>query len=234
MSDNNQNIDVLILCGGQGTRFRKVRDDIPKSLAPIHGRPFLDHLLDDLVFQGFRRVILATGYLSKQIETHVKHRREVECIISRELHPLGTGGAIKFAEPHFSSNSLLVLNGDSRIQFSFQKLLTLHQQKNADLTLLLSAATKGTEYGNVEIGPDQQVLAFHEKPRAVVSSLVNAGVYCLNVRLLAQTNCKQFYSLETDWIPLWIQTCSTFGLVINEPIYDIGTLTNYYNYPQTK
>jgi D-glycero-alpha-D-manno-heptose 1-phosphate guanylyltransferase len=65
-------IDVLILCDGLGTRFREVREDNPKALAPIQGTPFIDLLLDDLIAQGFLRIILATGYLGNQIEHHVK------------------------------------------------------------------------------------------------------------------------------------------------------------------
>jgi len=64
--------DVLILCGGLGTRFRQVQDDIPKALAPIQGTPFIDLLLKDLVDQGFRRIILATGHLSSQLEQYVQ------------------------------------------------------------------------------------------------------------------------------------------------------------------
>ena len=66
--------DVFILCGGQGTRFRAVREDIPKALAPINGVPFLDLLLDNLISQRCQRIILGTGYLSGQIEAHVQQR----------------------------------------------------------------------------------------------------------------------------------------------------------------
>ena len=76
--------DVFILCGGQGTRFREVREDIPKALAPINQVPFLDLLVDDLVNQGCRRIILGTGYLSDQIEFHIKHRKDADYLISFE------------------------------------------------------------------------------------------------------------------------------------------------------
>ena len=49
--------DVLILCGGLGTRFREVRYDIPKALAPINGTPFIDFILEDLIVQGFQRIV---------------------------------------------------------------------------------------------------------------------------------------------------------------------------------
>ena len=85
------NTDALILCGGLGTRFRVVMEDIPKALAPVQGTPFIDLLLDDLIAQGFLRIILATGYLGNQIEHHVKQRKDAEYIISNESKPLGTG-----------------------------------------------------------------------------------------------------------------------------------------------
>ena len=105
------NTDLIILCGGLGTRFREVREDIPKALAPIQGVPFIDLLLDDLIDQGFRRVILATGHLGDQLKKYVKRRTDAEYIISCEPIPLGTGGAIKFAEKHFRSKQILILNG---------------------------------------------------------------------------------------------------------------------------
>ena len=73
--------DVFILCGGKGTRFRAVREDIPKALAPINGVPFLDLLLNNLVGQGCQRIILGTGYLSEQIESHIQHRFDAEYLV---------------------------------------------------------------------------------------------------------------------------------------------------------
>ena len=122
--------DVLILCGGLGTRFREVRKDIPKALAPIQGTSFIDLLLNDLVDQGFRRIILATGHISSQIEQYVKRRRDAEYIISSEPKPLGTGGAIKLAEQHIRSDLILILNGDSRILLDYNEIINLQEFKS--------------------------------------------------------------------------------------------------------
>src|SRR5262249_45979954 len=59
--------EVLVLCGGEGTRLRPVVGDRPKGLADIAGRAFLDILVDELLAQGFRRVVLCTGYGAEQI-----------------------------------------------------------------------------------------------------------------------------------------------------------------------
>ena len=167
--------DVFILCGGQGTRFREVREDIPKVLAPINDVPFLDLLLNDLVDQGCRRIILGTGYLSDQIESHIKKRSDADYIISVEKLSLGTGGAIRHAMPLFQSDQVLVLNGDSYIAFSVNKLLHFHKSRQAEATILLSSGTKGIDYGNVELGEDHRILSFYEKPKHSEGQLVNGS-----------------------------------------------------------
>ena len=98
--------------------------------------------------------------------------------------PLGTGCAIRHALPLFKSEQVLVLNGDSYIAFSVQSLLDLHQARQADATVLLSSATQGKDYGNVELAEDQKILSFYEKPENLSTQLINAGVYCLNKELI--------------------------------------------------
>ena len=75
---NLKDIDVLILCGGKGSRFRSEMEDFPKGLAPIGGKPILEILTDDLVFQGFRRIILGVGHFRKHIINHYKGRNDAE------------------------------------------------------------------------------------------------------------------------------------------------------------
>jgi NDP-sugar pyrophosphorylase family protein len=222
--------DVLILCGGQGTRFRAIREDIPKALAPIRGNPFIDLLLDDLVSQGFRRLILATGFMSNQIEHHVKLRNDAEYIISCEPQPLGTGGAIKYAEPHFRSDPVLVMNGDSRIECIFSDLLSFHLTKQAEMTMLLSKVTRGIDYGNVELNNDDRIVKFLQKPVAGKNSLVNAGVYLINIGLLESQWKNHNYSLEKDWLPIWVNSNNVFGYTSEVDFYDIGTPERYNSF----
>ena len=218
--------DVFILCGGQGTRFRAVREDIPKALAPINGVPFLDLLLNNLIAQGCQRIILGTGYLSEQIEFHVKHRSDAEYLISREEMPLGTGGSIRHALPFCRSEQVLVLNGDSYIAFSVKSLLDFHQTRQADVTVLLSSTTNGKDYGNVELEDNQQITSFQEKPKNLNTQLINAGVYCLQKELI-QNQLEGLASLEKDWFPQWILNGRVFGMVIPDPFYDIGTIERF-------
>src|SRR5262245_3230273 len=95
------NIRAFVLCGGLGTRLRSVINDRPKSMALVAGVPFLEIILRQLRAAGIREVILGTGYRAEQIEEHFRDALQLGLSIrySREEEPLGTGGAVKLAEP---------------------------------------------------------------------------------------------------------------------------------------
>ena len=113
MSDIS-NIEAAILAGGLGTRLRSVVPDRPKVLAEIGGRPFIEILLDQVAAAGIRTAVLCTGYLGDQIEARLGTRRGPLALrYSREVEPLGTGGALRLALPMLASDTVLVLNGDS-------------------------------------------------------------------------------------------------------------------------
>ena len=214
--------DVFILCGGKGTRFREVREDIPKALVPINDIPFLDLLINDLVDQGCRRIILGTGYLSDQIESHIKKRNDANYLISFENLTLGTGGAIRHALKLFQSDQVLVLNGDSYIAFSVNSLMQFHISRHAETTILLSSGTRGADYGNVVLDDDNCILSFQEKPQLSEGKLINAGVYCLQHELIRQQS-EGKASIERDWFPKWVFSNRVLGMVLPKPFYDIGT-----------
>src|SRR5690349_21298843 len=106
-------IDAAILCGGKGTRLQPVISDLPKGLAPVRGRALLDILVEDLVAQGLRRIILCVGHMKEQIISHFSGRRDADFLFSEETAPLGTGGAVKNAAEFIRSDPFLVMNGDS-------------------------------------------------------------------------------------------------------------------------
>jgi len=224
------NTDALILCGGLGTRFSVVREDIPKAMAPVQGTPFIDLLLDDLIAKGFRRIILATGHLGDLLNQHVSQRTGAEYVVSCEPKPLGTGGAIKFAETHFQSDTVLVMNGDSKIECNLSDFLISHMKNQADMTVLVSKVVGGTEYGSVEINNNDRIVNFTEKPVAIKPSIVNAGVYLINKGLLKSLRKNHNYSLEEDCLPTWIHSKNIFGYITEAIFQDIGTPERYNSF----
>jgi len=118
--------DALIVCGGLGTRLQAVVSDRPKGLATISGRPFLDILVEELLQQGFDRLIFCTGHGSDQVAAHYSGRSGEQFVFSAEDHPLGTGGAVRNALPHVRSDPFAVVNGDSFCRVAYADLFAFH------------------------------------------------------------------------------------------------------------
>lgn len=119
------NITAAVLCGGQGTRLRPVIGDLPKCLAPVAGKPFLEYILEHLKEQGIVKVVLCVGYGAEQVEDRFGGGEYEGLYIrySREIEPLGSGGALRHALPLLDSDPVLVLNGDTFCKFNLEDIL---------------------------------------------------------------------------------------------------------------
>jgi len=195
-------LDAYVLCGGSGTRLRPAVADLPKPLAPIEGRPFLDVLLGWLRQQGVGRFVLCAGFRAEAIEASLPWlRTHGEVALSTEDEPLGTGGALRNALAHGSSDPMLALNGDSICPLDVGAMLTSHLESGAFLTLAVARAPTLTDFGSVEIAADGRVSAFAEKCPDSRGGLANAGVYLLDREHFAATAPAGRFSLETDLFP---------------------------------
>lgn len=216
---------AIILCGGQGTRFRAVSDKIPKILASVGGKRLIDVMFDNLVRQDFVRVVLATGHLSDVVEAYVNEREDIDISISYEERPLGTGGAVKKASRLIDDENVLVLNGDTVIEFDVKKMLEFHYQHSADFTMCLTSKNPDGEYGRVRLNPDKTIAELRsESPNPY--QYTNAGVYIIKRKLLSQAQIDRS-SLEDEDLPSWINKKRLVGYVIHEPLFDIGTPERY-------
>jgi len=128
-------ITAVILAGGLGTRLQPVVPDKPKVLVEVLGRPFLVYLLDQLVSLGLHKVVLCTGYKGDKVqECFGGAYRSLRLLYSREDEPLGTGGALRLALPCFSSDTILVMNGDSYIDADLGTYLDWFFQKDREVS----------------------------------------------------------------------------------------------------
>jgi NDP-sugar pyrophosphorylase family protein len=217
-------LDVLILCGGMGTRLKQVLKDNPKPMVQIHGRPFLDILVQHVSSFGFRRFILCTGFKSEVIEQYFQNKNDDNTyIISNEPEALGTGGGIKYAESLISNSPFLVLNGDSICRANLKEFVNFHKSNNASVSLTLTKKDDMEEYGTVTINDNNDVTAFMEKLNQVSGpGLVNAGIYLFEKKILTTFEALQKISLEHEVLPSLIGQ-GMVGFVTDQHLYDIGT-----------
>ncbi len=176
-------MQAVILAGGFGKRLAPLTSEVPKPLLPVGGRPILVRQIEWLRGFGIRDVVLAVGYLKHKIfETLGDGRRlGVRIFYSVEEEPLGTGGAIKNAEPFITDDVFVVLNGDVLTNLSLDKLV----EALGDADGAIALVPLRSPYGVVEFDAGGYVTHFREKP-LLEGFYINAGVYALRRRVLSE------------------------------------------------
>jgi NDP-sugar pyrophosphorylase family protein len=224
---DTKHIDVVILCGGMGTRLKTVVDDKPKPMAEIDNRPFIDILIGYVATFGFQRFILCAGYKAESIEQYYKSKKYgIEILIAKEQEPLGTGGAVKNARPLIGSNPFLVLNGDSFFGMDLHRFVEFHLRKKALLSIALINANNAKSYGSIKIDKLDRVVEFCEKKENSRESMINAGIYLFNHEVLYLMPDDRKFSLEYDFFPKNVNR-EMFGYLTKGLFIDIGTPQRY-------
>jgi TPP-dependent pyruvate/acetoin dehydrogenase alpha subunit/molybdopterin-guanine dinucleotide biosynthesis protein A len=225
-------LDAFVLCGGFGGRLRSTLGDVPKALAPIAGRPFLDLLLEQLARQGLRSFVLCAGHGSDAVlEAASGLGRWGRVAISVEPRPLGTGGALLYALPHARANPILVVNGDSLALVDLAAMLAFHRKRAARVTLALSRHRGPLDGGRAVLDPaNRALIAFDDSRRSAGESLANAGVYMIDAQALREVAPPEGSSLERDVVARFAGA-GAFGFVGVERFLDIGTPERYREAP---
>jgi D-glycero-alpha-D-manno-heptose 1-phosphate guanylyltransferase len=189
--------EAIILAGGLGTRLRAVVGDLPKPMAPVCGRPFIAYLLDVLAVGGMQHAVLATGYMAERLEQALGDDwRGMRLSYSREELPLGTGGAVRRAVRLTAGGPLIVLNGDSYLEFDPIDFIRTMAHRDTELGVALVSVPDVGRYGAVAVAGGR-VVAFGEKT-GHGPGLINAGVYFLSREAVQRLPSRETYSLETE------------------------------------
>ena len=220
--------DAVLLVGGMGTRLQPVVSSVPKPMACVGDRPFLELLVRHLSRQGIRRLVMCTCHLADQIESEFDDGRrfDVEIKYSQEPYPLGTAGAIKFAGRMLSNDGdFLVLNGDSFLEIDFSQFLRFHSEHGGLVSVAVTRVPNGRRYGTVQIRPDGRVSGLAEKADSDAPGLINAGVYVFRRSVLDHIH-EGRASLEKDVFPLLLDR-GVYALEQKGMFIDIGTPEDY-------
>jgi len=219
--------EVIILAGGLGTRLRNVVQNVPKPMANINGKPFLEYLLNYLAFYNIEHVILAVGHKSNVIKKHFKNRfKDILITYSEEKELLGTGGAIKQSLEFTDSEDVLILNGDTFFDVDLKNFYQLHKDKNSNLTLALKEMKNFDRYGVIEIDNTYKITAFLEK-KYRNKGLINGGIYLLNKEFFQSLNLPKKFSFEKDFMEKYYKDFQFYGMPFFSYFIDIGIPEDY-------
>lgn len=201
--------EAIVLAGGLGTRLQRVLPDIPKCMAPIHGKPFLTYVLDYLVNQQIDKVILSVGYRKEHIINYFSDSyKSLSIEYAIEPKPLGTGGAIKFAFGYCKNYQAFVINGDTFFTPDLSGMEKHHVQSNADATIAVKYMQQTVRYGLVVADPDGRITNFAEKESDSGGGWINGGLYLLN-RQIFNDILKDKFSIEID---IYKANCEKYNL----------------------
>ncbi len=223
---------AILLAGGKGTRLRPLTIHTPKPIVPIFDRAFLHYQLDLLKrVPEIDEVILSLNYQPRRIEevfgdgkgTGVHIRYVVEPA------PLGTGGAIRFAAQG-TADTVVVFNGDVMTSVDVNRVVSLHRERRAKATIVLTPVENPSAYGLVETAPDGAVQRFLEKPKPdeITCNTINAGIYVLEPDTFDRIPKDVAYSIERAYFPSLVERREPFFAYIDRGYWiDIGTPEKY-------
>jgi D-glycero-alpha-D-manno-heptose 1-phosphate guanylyltransferase len=191
-------MEAIVLAGGFGTRLRALVPDVPKPMAPVAGRPFLEIVMRGLAGKGFRRAILSVGYLAEQISGHFGESfAGMALAYEVEDVPLGTGGAVRAALRQCRDDHAFVFNGDTFLDLEADQVERRWRECGNPL-IVARAVPDVARYGALVVR-DGVVKGFLEKGSAG-PGLINAGCYVLPRDLLDAYPLGTPFSLEADFL----------------------------------
>lgn len=242
---------TVIMAGGKGTRIASVRNDVPKPMISICGKPILEYQIENLKACGLTDIILVIGYLGDKIKDYFsdgsKFGVKIEYFI--ENHPLGTAGAL-FKMPQLTEDFLL-LCGDVIMDVDFNRFIEFHKSHNAwtslmshpnshpfDSSLLVTETEAPKTMGGMPKDTHKVIRWMaKEDERTYYKNRVNAGIEIISPELLKETK-KNFIprhpetpdkiDLDRDVLKPNIKSGRIFAYDTPEYIKDMGTPERYY------
>jgi len=222
-------LEAIILAGGFGTRLQQVLIDLPKAMAQVNGRAFIEYLLNYLTGQGIKKFIFSVGYKKEVVQNHLGNQfKNIPVEYAIEDEPFGTGGGIKNAMKLAEGESVFVLNGDSMFRVDLQALNQLHADSKSDITIALRFLEDTERFGSVSIDEQRRIVGFKEKGIENGSGYINGGIYLINKSYLLSPIFPEKFSIEKDCFEKYFMHSRFFGFPSRGYFLDIGIPEDYY------
>jgi D-glycero-alpha-D-manno-heptose 1-phosphate guanylyltransferase len=222
---------LMVLAGGFGTRLRGLVTNVPKPLAPVAGKPFLVHLIEQWAEQGVTEFIFLLHFESHLIEAILfdilrdKPFGDLKIDVIVEGKPLGTGGSVLNAINTLNiKESFLVVNADTWLSGGLKEI-----NNSAPNTIGAVMVSNCSRYGALAIN-DGIVVSFLEKKNSRRAGLINAGLYHLHPSIFLELSGSVSFSLESEVLPVVVSKEMLFALEIDADFIDIGIPEDYLKF----
>ena len=222
---------TIILAGGLGTRLKEVIPDVPKVMAPIGDKPFLEYLLDLLAKYYIRshEIVLSLGYKSKIVKQYLKG----DYYSVEEKEPLGTAGAVGNVIRHCMKSGIfnpalnpafMVLNGDTYLDIDYEQFITKHLASTAIASVALAKVPDTSRYCRLELGKKNLITKLAGK------GLKGTGHITSGAFIFSKTAINAFPekgNLEDDVLKKLVDLKLCYGIPLRGKFIDMGTPESY-------
>ena len=218
-------MQAIILAGGMGTRLQSVVHELPKPMAPVGNRPFLEIILEKFAGQGFKTIILSVGFKAEKIKDHFGDKYlGMNIAYALEEIPLGTGGGVRLAMEHVTNDHVFVFNGDTYVDLDIKSVEQLWRKNRRSIIVGREVPDTG-RYGRLSV-ENGVALSLSEKMEHG-PGIINAGCYVINRTEMAHFDLGVPFSLETRFLVPAIAN-GKFDVFLTKGLFiDIGVPDDY-------
>lgn len=188
-------MQVVVLCGGKGTRLSEYSEQIPKPLIEIGGKPILLHIMEMYAYYGHREFILCLGYKGDKIKEYFKNMKSFNVKLVDTGLDANKAERIAKIKNYIEEDDFFVTYGDDLSDVDIDKLLRFHKKNKKIVTL--TAVDLVSPFGILEVNKKSEVIDFKEKPK--LNHLMNGGFYVFNKRILDYIKNGGDLEKETFW-----------------------------------
>lgn len=218
---------AVIMAGGKGTRLQSIANNIPKPMFPVLGKPILEYQVESLKKSGIKEITIIVGHLGQIIKDYFGNGWKWNVSISyiTEDNPLGTAGALYYLKDKIDDDFILVF-GDLILDIDWNRFMEFHKKREGWITLYGHPNAHPYDSDVIVTDPNGQVLQIESKNKErsfFYHNFVNAGVYCVNPRLLNVITKLQKMDLEKHVIAEQIKKGTVFAYKSTEYVKDMGT-----------
>ena len=179
---NLNNLPVVIMAGGKGTRLDPFTRILPKPLIPIGNNPIIRVIMDNFINHGLKKFYISVNEKSSMIKSYFSdHKFKYKIKFIEEKKPLGTAGSLKLLTNKLKK-TFIVTNTDIQVHSDYLSMIELHKKNNNDITLISSIQNYTIPYGVCTFDKDGILKNINEKPK--YDFFINTGLYIIEPKIL--------------------------------------------------
>lgn len=233
MKNNKQ---AMILAAGVGSRMDPLTQGLPKPLAPILGKPVMEHIITLCKSHGFTDFAANIHVKADEMKEHFKDAKNkfgINLNLVHETDLTGVAGGIRSCKAFLTDDVILILMGDAISDANLTKLLDAHKKSDCAVTIGIMEIPDTTQFGVIVTDENSKVVSFQEKPspEEAKSNLANTGIYLFDksiIESMPSDKDKPFYDVAKDLFPkIMSENIQMQAIPIDGYWADIGTLKQY-------